>query len=361
VRSLRVLLAANDGFSAGHVARVVAVARGLHRVASKMAIAVEALLLTTSEASALYDDPSIAVVRLPSPKNAQRAKMPDAERRRLVRALVDSAAESFAPDLLVIDTFPKGPHGELEGLLRSPAKRALLRRDVRADRAQDDVLHAGIERFDVVVLADDPAAIEKPQGARNCVRVPPITMYEPEDALSRAAARSELGIPNDARAILVAAGGGGDAGGNETARAIAERVAKLEPGAHVVLAEGPLRERSAAALPPSVRAVSVTPLSRYLAAFDCAFSAAGYNSAHELAKARVPTALFAESRPFDDQRARAERFERAGLAHVLDSADGETIPRALAWKPPSNAEAVGMQGADSAAEALIALVAGGGE
>ena len=360
MRSLRVLLAANDGFSAGHVARAIALARGLHRVASKKAIAIEALLLTTSEATALYDDPSITVVRLPSPKNAQRAGIPDAARRRLVRSLVDSAAESFAPDLLVIDTFPKGPHGELEGLLRAPAKRALVRRDVHAARAADDVSHAGIERFDLVVLAGDPGPIEEPQGTRHSVHVPPITMYEPEDALTRQAARGELGIPDDARAILIAAGGGGDAGGNATAIAIAESVVKLDQDAHVVLLEGPLRERSTAALPSRARTVTVTPLSRYLSAFDRAFSAAGYNSAHELAKAGVPTALFAEPRPFDDQRARAERFERAGLAHFVESVSDETISRALAWKPPSKVAAIGIHGADRAADALLALVVGGG-
>src|SRR5262245_10942621 len=73
------------------------------------------------------------------------------------------------------------------------------------------------------------------------------------------------------------------------------------------------------------------PLAPLLAAFDGAFAPAGYNMAHELAKARVPAALFAQPRAFDDQAARAGRFAAAGFARALGTTTDDAIAGALAW------------------------------
>jgi predicted glycosyltransferase len=81
-----------------------------------------------------------------------------------------------------------------------------------------------------------------------------------------------------------------------------------------------------------------------------AFAAAGYNSAHELAEAGVPTALFAGPRPFDDQRGRAARFQKAGLAVALNSDDPAAVLEAL--EPPPLATG----GAAAAASLLAALL-----
>jgi UDP-N-acetylglucosamine:LPS N-acetylglucosamine transferase len=60
------------------------------------------------------------------------------------------------------------------------------------------------------------------------------------------------------------------------------------------------------------------PMLRYLRAFDVAVISAGYNSAHECASVGLPAVLYARPRAFDDQHARALRFEAAGLGVYVD-------------------------------------------
>lgn len=354
-RPLRVLLVANDGFSAGHVVRTIAIARGLARVATRRGIALGAVLATTSEAHALLASEPLAIIHLPAPVAARRAGLSDAERRRLVRATLDGVASSFGPDLLVVDTFPSGPHGELTGLAGlAGAKRALVRRSTPDLR--DDALLAGLGDYDLAVLAGDPA----PQSTAlpiPTLHVPPITLGEPGDALDRAAARATLALPGG-RAILVAAGGGGDPEAVTRALAIAEAILRVAPEVTPVLAQGPLAPSPAT--PPSarIRLLRIAPLSPVLAAFDGAFAPAGYNTAHELAQARVPAALFAQPRPFDDQAGRATRFARAGFARVLASLSDDAIAAALAWMETARVPELLGDGADRAAEGLIDLVTG---
>jgi UDP-N-acetylglucosamine--N-acetylmuramyl-(pentapeptide) pyrophosphoryl-undecaprenol N-acetylglucosamine transferase len=358
-RPLRVLLVANDGFSAGHVARAIAIARGLARVATRRGISLGAVLATTSQAHALLAPEPLAIVTLPAPTAARRAGLSDAERRRLVRAALDGVVEGFAPDLIVVDTFPSGPHGEIAGLgdpagLAPRAKRALVRRSV--PELREDALLAGLGDYDLAVLAGDPA----PQDAVlpiPTLRVPPITLAEARDGLDREAARASLALP-DGRAILVAAGGGGDPDAAARALAIAEAIVRVAPEVTPVLALGPLAPDRATAPGAKIRVIRIAPLAPVLAAFDGAFAPAGYNTAHELAKARVPAALFAQPRPFDDQADRAARFASAGFACALASATDDAIARALAWMATARVPELEAGGADRAAEGLIDLVTG---
>lgn len=373
-RALRVLLVANDGFSAGHVARSIAVARALTRRAEHRDIALRAVLATTSEAHSLLAGEPLAVVHLPAPLAARRAGFSDAERRRLVRGTLDGVAESFAPDLIVADTFPSGPHGELAGVFER-ARRAIVRRSVPDERDGDATLTQGLRDFHLAIIADDPLpvplATPLPIPSQ---RVPPITIAEAREGKSREAARAELGLPLAGRAILVAAGGGGDPDAHVRAQAIAETVLRVAPDTLVVLALGPLATAqralaSAAPLPTSVsaplpsptaavRVVHATPLQPLLAAFDGAFSPAGYNTAHELAKAAVPAALFAQARPFDDQAARARRFAEASLACAMTDFGDDAIERAMAWMTTAPRPSIEAGGADRAADALLDLATG---
>lgn len=358
-RALRALLVANDGLSAGHVTRALAVARALQRRAPTRGIGVQILLATTSEADVLLaSEPSVALVRLPAPAAARRAGLSDQERRRLVRACIESAAEAFAPDLVVADTFPSGPHGELAGLVRrgdrGGPKRALLRRAVPAARLGDDAIATGVDAYDLTILAGDPDA--GPFGAvaarGQCVHVAPITATDPSAALPRAEARARLGIPDGTRAILLTAGGGGDLDGRARLATLAAAARRVDPVAKVVVAGGPLAKDDA---------VPLVPLAPWMAAFDGAIAAAGYNTACELALAGVPAALFACPRAFDDQAGRAERFARAGWARVLSTDDDDAVASALAWmREPARASTSPMKkgGADDAADALLDLAMG---
>lgn len=352
-RALRVLFVANDGLSVGHVMRTLAIASALSRRAGARRIDVQSVLATTSEADSLLAAvPALAMVRLPAPALARRAGLSDEDRRRLVRGAIDGIVNAFGPDLIVVDTFPSGPHGELTGM--GGRRRALVRRSVSHERSRE--LAEGLETYDLAIVADDPtrsAPVDLP--VANVVYVPPITLSEPGDAMSREAARSELGLPTEGRVILVTSGGGGDEQAVRRAQAIATSIAELAPDTSTVLALGPLARSAAATadLRAGVSRAHRPVLAPLLAAFDGVFAPAGYNTAHELAKAGVPAALFAQPRPFDDQAGRAARFAAASLAHALDDVDRPSLERALVWMKSARIARVEGGGADRAADALL--------
>jgi predicted glycosyltransferase len=335
------LLVANDGRSCGHVARMIAIAGGLERVARERAVAIQTVLATTSQAHPLLASSEAVVVQLPAPAVARRAGFSDAERRRLVSGAIDGVARAFAPDLVVVDTFPLGPHRELVGASLGYARRALVRRHVPEAALAEPALADGLELMDLVVVADDPGPHAEGR------RVPPITISRAP--LTKADARRALALPAEGRVLLVAAGGGGDEEATTQATNLARALARIDAECTIALALGPLASARVEEN-PRLRHVQAAPLAPLLAAFDGALSPAGYNTTHELALAAVPAVLFAQKRPFDDQAARAARFG----ATVLDTFDDDAIRAALARMKPLRAVPRG--GADRAAEALLDLV-----
>jgi predicted glycosyltransferase len=335
------LLVANDGLSCGHVARMSAIAGGLDRGARGRDAAIQIVLATTSQAHALLASSEAVVVQLPAPVVARRAGFSDAERRRLVGGAIDGVARAFAPDLVVVDTFPLGPHRELAGASLGYAKRALVRRHVPEAALAEPALADGLERMDLVLVADDPGP------HREGRRIPPITISRPPR--SRADAKRALGLPAEGRVLLVAAGGGGDEDATTHATSIARALARIDAECTVALALGPLAG-ARVEIGARIRHVQIAPLAPLLAAFDGAIAPAGYNTTHELAIAGVPAALFAQERPFDDQAARAERFD----ATVLEAFDDDAIRAAVGAMKPLRSVPGG--GADRAAEALLDLV-----
>jgi predicted glycosyltransferase len=362
MRPLRAMFFANDGLGAGHLARTLAIVRALRRKVKGL----EVLLATTSEADALLASERVAAVRWPTPATARASGWSDEARRGLAGRVVRAAIEGARPDLLVTDTFPSGPHGELCGLLREIPRRALVRRSVRAERAGDPALSQGLAEYQLAIVPDDPTEHRTERLPMPEVRVPPITLFEAHEAADRETARARLGLPKEGRFVLVCSGGGGDADAVAQAERTAEAIARLPGGAEPVLAVGPLSRRGTLpGLDPhgrpanGVRQVAEVPLQPLLAAFDGAFAPAGYNLSHELAKAGVPTALFAMSRLFDDQAGRAARFEAAGMALALGALDDAALASALEWMKRAPRPSVLAGGAERAAEALIALVAKG--
>jgi predicted glycosyltransferase len=349
MRPLRAMFFANDGLGAGHLARTLAILRALRRKLGRA----EVLLATTSEADAFLAAERIATVRWPTPLTARGCGWSDAARRELAGRVVRATIEAVKPDLLVTDTFPSGPHGELSGLLREIPRRALVRRSVRPERAGELALSQGLCEYQVAIVPDDPTEHRAEHLPMPAVRVPPITLFEADEAVDRDTARARLGLPREGRLVVVCSGGGGDTDAAALAERTATAIARLPGGAEPVLAVGPLARGRRAS---GIRQVAETPLQPLLAAFDGAVAPAGYNLAHELAKAGVPTALFAMPRPFDDQAGRAARFEAAGLALALPSLDDDALASALGWMERAPRPSIPAGGAERAAEALIDLV-----
>ncbi len=360
------LLVANDGFSVGHVARAIAIADGLARVADRRGLELRTVLATTSAADAILADAPAAVVRLPAPGAGRRGGLSDVERRSVVRHAIEGVVAGFGPDLLVADTFPSGPHGELAGVRRDGLKRALVRRATAAQAALppalDDALTAGLAAYALAVVVADPEPIDAaaaglaPDIAVDLAvrQVAPIARID--DALDRGAARQALGL--DGRCFLVAAGGGGDRTAGDKAAGIARAIIRVAPDARVVLATGPLAARTAVFEDDRIWAMPIAPLATVMRAFDGAFAPAGYNTAHELAALGIPAALFAQPRTFDDQIGRAARFAAGGWAQLLARFDDDAIAQALAWMAGARIAPLAVGGEVAAAEALIDLVVG---
>jgi UDP-N-acetylglucosamine--N-acetylmuramyl-(pentapeptide) pyrophosphoryl-undecaprenol N-acetylglucosamine transferase len=350
---LRVLFFANNGLGAGHLARTLAVARALRRRVKRL----ELLVATTSQADALLAIEPIATVRWPGPSLARANGWPEPVRRAVSARVMSGVIEGFRPELLVTDTFPSGPHGELGGLVREVPRRVLVRRTVRQGSTSDEAPGAGLADYELAIVPDDPDAVGSELLPIPSLRVPPVTLFEAGEGLARDAARARLGLAPGGRMVLVSAGGGGDGDAVAHAERIATAIAKVPGAPTPVLAVGPLGR--ARPLPSGVAQIEETPLQVCLAAFDGAFAAAGYNLAHELAKAGVPAALFPMARPYDDQAARAARFERAGLARALTSTDDTDVRSALAWLERAPRPSLPPGGAEHAADALLDLIAKG--
>lgn len=348
-RALRVLFCANDGLSVGHVTRTLAIARALHQRAGERQIELHGLLVTTSEAHGLLSSTSaVAVVRLPAPSRARDVGFSDADRRRLVRGTIEGAARAFGPDLIVVDTFPSGPHGELASLIATTgAKLALVRRNVPREQEAAEPIRAGLDRYHRVIVAEDSPRARGERGPL-VAAVGPITSVEPSELLDRDAARAQLGFAGDARVVLVLAGGGGDGEAVRHAQVLAERIPKMDPSIRAVFGAGPLVD-------PSSRLSAAT-----FRGFDGVIAPAGYNTAMELTMARVPAVYYARPRPFDDQLGRARSLEDEGLALAFDGDVplDRALPWMTSWSRPKTAADRRWGGAAEAANVLLDLVEG---
>lgn len=334
-RPHRIVCYAVNGSGLGHVTRLLAVARWLRRLGTFLGgQEPELLFLTSTEATSLLSDARFAAFKLPSKGVARRAGLDVLEHRRLAKHFVWQTLQVFAPDLLVVDTFPQGSYDELLPVLDGPFKKALILRHVRPEFAARPVFQAALGLYDRVVVphdtsaAADMLALLPPDRPTRCVGEV-IALDEP-DGSTRAALRAELGLaPGDPRALVyVSAGGGGDAG-SEAALAALVGAVERRGDAFALVGAGPLYR--GARLHGAALMWSVEPgVSRYFAACDAAVAAGGYNTFHELLFAGVPTAFYAQPKIADDQARRVAGAAAAGACLEVDVRDPGALDRALA-------------------------------
>ena len=118
------------------------------------------------------------------------------------------------------------------------------------------------------------------------------------------------------------------------------------------------------------RHARVTPVDHYpmaelYPAFDCAISAAGYNTTMELLHHGVPSAFVPFARQVDDQEARARQIANVGAGLYLPDLEPDALRRAVlhlldpayaAALRHSAQELVPDSGADRAAQAILSLL-----
>lgn len=188
--------------------------------------------------------------------------------------------------------------------------------------------------FDSIIEPGDlaSAADVGPTATRNdALRVPPVSLVDVVEPLSRPRAASALGLDPDSKHVLMTLGTGrlGDVSGPGSV--IMDALAKRTDWQIGVATSSIAQNEIPVADPDRVAPIrGVFPLVRYLTAFDAAVSAAGYNSVHELIPAGVPTLLVPNTATrTDDQSARAHEIARRGLALSADPDSPDDLRRAV--------------------------------
>jgi UDP:flavonoid glycosyltransferase YjiC (YdhE family) len=313
----RVLLISSNGSGIGHLTRLLAMAR-------RAPAGLEPIFLTLSRGIDLVRRHCFLVEHLPP---APALDLAPEQWNPLIRARVSALLASYDPRLVVFDgTVPYW--GLVQAMREQPQRRFVWNRRAMW---RPDSKSIGLERsryFDAVIEPGELAAAAD-RGPTVALRptalqVEPMLLLEPDELLGRAAARRALGLDAAAPTFLIQLGAGNINRIQPAVDAIVERLRAA--GTEVVLLRSPIARKGAGPT-PGLRTVSGYPFGRYYRAFDGVFSAAGYNSFHELLAAAVPTAFVPNRQTaVDDQLARARFAAAAGLAWCID----EPTPAAVA-------------------------------
>jgi predicted glycosyltransferase len=320
-KRLRIVNYAVNGIGTGHVTRLIAISRWLRRQAEQLDVAVEIYFLTSSEAGVLLFAERFPAFKLPSRTVIAEARIEETEFVELAQHWVRQTLTALHPDLLLVDTFPQGYFNELDRFLKQCPKAALIYRPLKEMHAGAPEFQSALSHYNLILVPEyeQHAPVLTPPAVRNRVRhVGPIIVRERAEILAREEAHKVLGIAPDLLAVYISAGGGGDPTVERRLQASYEALGEI-PWLHLIIGAGPLY-RGRCIYGNRVTWLAHGSAAEFMAAFDVAVSAAGYNSFNELMHFGVPTVFLPQEKWADDQKARAERAARVGAAFVLDSA-----------------------------------------
>ncbi|MBM4320090.1 MAG: hypothetical protein FJ125_09040, partial [Deltaproteobacteria bacterium] len=308
-RGKRIVCYAVNGSGLGHVTRLLAVARWLRRYATFVdGRAPEILFLTSSEATGVLAEAGFPSFKIPSKTVVRSSGFDPLEYRRLARHFVWHTLGVFAPDLLVVDTFPSGSFDELFQLLDGPFRKAFILRQVKPDYAARPIFAAALGMYDIAVAPHAPPAgsgqgetriAAAAAGASVAGRLPlvhcgEVLQLDREESRHRDEVFAELGLAPQTRLVYLSAGGGGD---HEAERVLAALIAALRdlPDLHLLVGAGPLyRGRRQGG--PRLTWSTEPGLARSFSACHAAIAAGGYNTFHELLYLQVPAAFFSQEK-----------------------------------------------------------------
>lgn len=312
-RTLTILNYAVNGLGMGHISRLTAISRWVRRLAIVAGYRPEIVFLTTTEADTLLFRHGFASLKIPSKTIIREQGLTATRWRFLSRQWVWNCFAMLHPDAVVVDTFPLGSFNELGNVLDGDFKRVFVYRSVRPESAGTGFRQA-LSLYDSLITiaeqGDAPFMVPEELSERTS-ETGAIMMFEDSELFTRSEARKNLDIPhNDALTCYVSAGGGGDRDAEETFRLIAEHSSAF-PDFLFVFGAGPLY-RGREFRQNSIRWLYRYDAMEYFPAFDCAISAGGYNSVHELLYAGVPSGFFAQPRMYDNQEERITRLVNSG-------------------------------------------------
>jgi UDP:flavonoid glycosyltransferase YjiC (YdhE family) len=315
------LYVSSNGAGLGHLTRIMALAR-------RASPAVRPYVVSMSQAVPVVAAQGLDFEYIPS-----RGDLGIGSRRwnALFRRRFLDILDRESPAAVVFDgTYPydglfTARHTQ-RGLRLAWSRRGMWRPGLgRGQLARSHEFDLIFEPGDYAADADRGATV----GRTDALRVPPITLLDREELLTRAEAATLLGTDPTRPTALVTLGAGN----------VDDPSSGLGRLVHGLLAVGELQvvvTRPAIAdsenhLPDRVHLTSVYPVSRALCAVDLAVAAPGYNAFHELLAFGVPTAFVPNRRTaLDDQGARASWAEAAGVGLHVEELDDRAIARVVA-------------------------------
>lgn len=319
---LRIVNYAVNGSGAGHLTRLCAINRWLRRYAAVLDLRAEIYFLTSSEADSLLFHEKFASFKLPSKTIVGETGIDKLSYLALAKQWVWHSLALIRPDLLVVDTFPRGSFGELLSALDLCRHKAFIHRPVKEEFASRPDFQTMLPLYDVILV---PEYAEQADGVvrsgRNNLRfVGPVMVRERAEHLSPEQVRAQVGAQPGELLVYVSAGGGGDP--HAEAQLHSTCAALLaEPDVRLVVGAGPLY-RGRPLLRDRVVWLQQPGMAELMAGFDLAVCAAGYNSFYELMHAGVPTVFLPQEKIADEQDRRSERAVQIGAAFRLAAPAG---------------------------------------
>ena len=310
-----IILATSNGIGMGHLTRASAIAAELKSFANPVII---------SMASGVVEIPKIADVGYEYVPGRDRKWMGRFEWDRYLRdrivALIDET------DAKIVSFDGVVPYPGIIGIksVRPKVKLVWVRRGFWQRTSQRYLLNLQSKMMDLIITPGDygqsydkgPTA-----GRKDSLLVKPISIFNPKTALSRADARSLLGLDLNRPAVLVQLGIG-EADLNAKLTAALEGLTSWS-NLQVVLTKEPIDSAGINLAPNGLdlKVIRHFPLANVLNAFDAAICAAGYNSVHEELAARIPTLFIPNTRGTDNQAARAAWAADNKVALTVDQSN----------------------------------------
>uniref|UniRef100_UPI00404B8096 UDP-N-acetylglucosamine--LPS N-acetylglucosamine transferase n=1 Tax=Candidatus Planktophila sp. TaxID=2175601 RepID=UPI00404B8096 len=310
-----IILATSNGVGMGHLVRATAIATALKEYANPIIV---------SMAGGIAEIPDHLGIRCEYIPGRDRMWMNrdkwDVYLRDRLLALVDETnAQVLSFDGVV-------PYPGVIAAKFSHPKLSLVwvRRGLWQKKPQRFVLGLQSKMMDLIIEPGDFARAYDfgPTAERKDARLTSaVSLFQKESALSRADARKVLGLDLDKPAVLVQLGTG-DSDVNEKMTAALSGLLGWKD-LQVILTKQPL-DKDGNSLAPAgldIRVKRHFPLAQVLHAFDASVCATGYNGAHELLPAAIPTVFVSNIRGTDDQEARAQWSHDMGFALRANQAD----------------------------------------
>ena len=238
--------------------------------------------------------------------------------KHAVREALERLLDTVRPEVLVVDTFPRGLGGELVPLWPGvKARKVLVHRDLHPDYVERFGLERCLEPFERLLVPGEPAPFEHHPRA---VRTSPWLVLDDGELLDGPSARRALGVDGDTHAVVAILGCGREEEVRESAALARALQEGLGPRVHVRLL--------APDVPPRL-----WPALAVMRGIDVLVGAGGYNTVQEARATGTPLVALARPRLYDRQALRLRDSERlaspdAALSRVKTVLENRHGPRA---------------------------------